>query len=385
MKIVIAPDSFKGNMRAVEACSIIEDGLRRYLPDAVYIKLPLADGGEGTAQTLIDATGGKILSCTVEDPLGRPITASYGILSDGKTAVMDMASASGLELLSEQELNPLLASTRGTGQMIVDAVKQGVDTVIMGIGGSATVDGGVGMAQTLGFSIHDNTGKDIRRGAVDLDKISVINDADMDTEVRQALHRVQFKIACDVTNPLLGEKGAAAVFAPQKGADAKMMIHLENSLQNLSEVWIKNGMLTTVMQPGDGAAGGLGAGLRAFLDAEILPGAQLVMEYTGFFDAVSNADLVITGEGRTDSQTKGGKLCSAVAAECHKRHVPVVLVSGALVGDLPAFHEDFFAAFSISSGQATLERQIRESKSDLYFTAMNIARFLQLSGKNHPA
>jgi len=361
MKVVVAPDSYKGNMRSVRICSIVKETLLKELPDAEVLTIPMADGGEGTVDAVVAATGGSFHHVDVCGPLGDPVRAQYGILPDG-TAIMEMASASGIELVSSDQLNPMEATTYGTGELVRHLIEEGHTSIVMGIGGSATVDGGTGMAQALGYRFYDSDGKEIlERGGKILSRISRIEPIKVNASIR---------VACDVTNPLTGPTGAAAVFGPQKGATENMVEALDAGLLNLMAIAGTSGA------PGDGAAGGLGYGLRVFCSAEILPGAQLIAETAGLPEALKGADLLITGEGRTDGQTASGKLCSVLAEMARERGVRTLLLSGALSGELDRFLDVFDFAFSISAGHSSLEACIQHAPEDLGFAVRNIARLL---------
>ncbi|MDR0455689.1 MAG: glycerate kinase [Treponema sp.] len=377
MNILIAPDSFKGNMSAAEVCAAIERGIIRADRNAGIFKIPLADGGEGTAKTLTEAAGGRLVKTPVTDPLGRTIEAVFGLIENGRTAVLDMAGASGMELLRREELNPLKASSRGTGELIRAALNAGAVNLIIGIGGSATNDGGIGMLGALGFRFLDEKGEDSGEGGEALAKIHRMESGGADPRLKT----VSIQTACDVTNPLTGTQGASAVFGPQKGADPLMVKFLDEGLSRLGKIWIQAGLAQDTDQKGDGAAGGMGAALRICLGAKMESGAMLVMRYAGFFEALEKADLVITGEGRTDSQSAGGKLCSTVARESRKAGVPAALLSGALEGDCQNLFPAFDYAVSISRGQPDLDSMIRDSSHDLSLAAENLIRALIL-GRN---
>jgi len=372
MKIIVAPDSFKGNMTALEACEAIEAGIKAVDPRATVYKVPLADGGEGTARAVTEAAGGRFVKVRVTGPLGDPVQAEFGLIDGDKVAVLDMASASGIELVRRDQLNPMKATTYGTGELIKAALATGARELIIGIGGSATVDGGVGMLSALGFKVLDAAGQDVGRGGQALAKIASVSAAEADPRLKQ----VSIKVASDVTNPLLGPKGAAAVFGPQKGATPEMVTLLDAGLGLLGQAWKRAGLAADVEHPGDGAAGGVGAALRTCLGASMESGALLVMRYAGFFDKIKDADLTITGEGMTDSQTAGGKLCSVVARESRAAKVPVALLSGALGGDAPNLLDSFDYAVSIACGQIGLDAMIKDSRRDLRFAAANLARAL---------
>ena len=374
MTVLVSPDSFKNNMSAPEVCSIIEEGIHRAQKDALVYKVPLADGGEGTARAVTEAAGGQFVKVTVTGPLGKRHETEFGLIEGGKTAVLDMASASGLELLQRDELNPLKASSYGTGELVAAALESGAEQLIIGIGGSATNDGGLGLISALGFKVLDASGNPVGQGGEALDK-AVSIDA---SGAMARLKNVKIKVACDVTNPLLGPKGASAIFGPQKGATPDMVKFLDGCLAKLGNAWIKAGMAQDVEHPGDGAAGGLGAALRICLGAVMESGAMLVMRYAGFFDKLKNADLVITGEGMTDSQTAGGKLCSVVSQEAHKAGKPVALLSGALSGDVQKLMEYFDYAASIAQGQIGLDVMIKDSRRDLGLAAENLIRAINI-------
>jgi glycerate kinase len=377
MKILIAPDSFKGNMRAAEVCAAISEGILRADGGAEIYRVPLADGGEGTARALTEAAGGRFVKAKVTGPLGETVEAEFGLIHGDKTAVLDMASASGIELVSRERLNPLKATSYGTGELIRAALDAGVQEIVLGIGGSATVDGGIGMLAALGFGITDGKGAPAGQGGEALERIAAVDVRGADPRLRE----VSIKVACDVTNPLLGPRGAAAIFGPQKGATPAMVETLDRGLGKLAEAWIRAGLASDVEQPGDGAAGGVGAAVRICLGARMESGALLVMEHAGFFDKLEGADLVITGEGMTDGQTLGGKLCSVAAQESRRRGVPVALLSGALGGDVAPLLEIFDYAVSIACGQPGLDAMIRSSRRDLAFAAENLVRALQIGRK----
>ena len=377
MKIMVAPDSFKGNMSAPEVCAAIEGGILRADKNAVVKKIPLADGGEGTARAVTEAANGSFIKVQVTGPLGKPVDAEFGLINGGKTAILDMASASGLELLKQNELNPLKTTSRGTGELIRAALETGASELVIGIGGSATNDGGIGMLSALGFEILDISKKPVGEGGQALAKIAFFDSKNAHPRLKE----VSITAACDVTNPLLGEKGASAVFGPQKGADPEMVKVLDAGLSVLADAWICAGLAKDVKQNGDGAAGGVGAALRICLNAKMESGALLVMKHAGFFTHLKDADLVITGEGQTDGQTAGGKLCSVVARVCRKAGVPAALLSGALGGDAGNLLSVFDYAVSISCGQTGLQAMIRDSRRDLALAAENLIRAIQIGRK----
>jgi len=377
MKIIVAPDSFKGNMNALDVCSIIEEGILRANKEATIYKIPLADGGEGTARIITQAVGGRFIKTRVTGPLGKKIDAEFGLINDGKTAVLDIASASGIELLDRNELDPMKATSYGTGELITATLDTGAKEIIIGIGGSAVNDGGIGMISALGFKVLNENGQSVGQGGEALNNIAKIDYSDADKKLKN----VSIKVACDVTNPLIGPNGASAVFGPQKGATVEMVKSLDAGLKKLGDAWIKAGLTNNVEQPGDGAAGGIGAALRICLGAKMESGAMLVMKYSGFFEHLSNCGLIITGEGMTDSQTAGGKLCSVVAREGRKAGVPVALISGALIGETQNLFSIFDYAVSIACGQIGLDAMIGDSKRDLAFAAENLIRAIKIGKK----
>ena len=373
MKIVLAPDKFKSCMTSPEVCRIMTRAFHSVMPDAEIISLPMADGGDGTMQAIASAMGGEIRKMTVVGPLGDPVEAEYAYLPESRTGVVEMASASGIALVDRSRLNPLKATTFGTGQLLKALLDAGAEDITIGIGGSATVDGGAGMAQALGYRLLDADGNDLPHGAEALSRLERIDASQADPRLKN----VRISIACDVTSPLLGANGAARVFGPQKGATPEMVEILENNLAHLGNVWIRQGMLNSVEEPGDGAAGGLGAGLRAFCKAEARSGAKLIMDLLHFEEHLNNASLVITGEGRTDDQTEAGKLCGEIASAAHAHNVPVLLLSGALAGNLEYFNRTFDFAFSISSGHTDLDSALKNGPDDLYFFCRNLALMLK--------
>jgi len=377
MKIIVAPDSFKGNMSSPEVCSLLEAGILRADKDAIICKIPLADGGEGTARAVTQAAGGHFVKTPVTGPLGKKIEAEFGLIKGGNTAVLDIASASGIELIDRNELNPMVATSYGTGELIKAAIDTGAGEIIIGIGGSAVNDGGIGMISALGFKVLDEKGRPVGQGGGALAKIAMVDCSGADKRLKS----VSIKVACDVTNPLLGPNGASAVFGPQKGADAEMVKILDDGLAKLADAWIRAGLAVDVSHPGDGAAGGIGAALRICLGANMESGAMLVMKYSSFFDHLSGCDLIITGEGMTDSQTASGKLCSIVAREGKKAGVSVALISGALGGDVSNLFSFFDYAVSIACGQTGFDAMIRDSKRDLGFAAENLIRAIQIGMK----
>ena len=331
MKIVIAPDSFKENLTSLEVASELETGLKRVWPDAVYVKVPMADGGEGTVQSLVDATGGTIVMTEVTAPLGDRVQASYGLLGGGRTAVIEMAEASGLPLVPKDKRNPLFATTYGTGELIADAIARGVEEIILGIGGSATNDAGAGLAQALGVRFLNFGGAPVntRIAGGDLGRVEALDLS----QINPGLARLRISVACDVTNPLCGEKGASRVYGPQKGATPEMVEQLDKNLAHFAHIVKRSTGIDVADRPGAGAGGGIAAGLMAFTNATLKRGVELVVAATKLEEHMKGADLAITGEGRVDFQTAFGKTPSGVAAAARKHGVPVVAIGGGLSDD----------------------------------------------------
>jgi glycerate kinase len=335
MKIVVAPDSFKGSLTAEEVSNAIEQGVREIFPEAEIVKIPMADGGDGTVQCLVNATGGEILRKKVTGPLGDEVLASYGILGDKKTAVIEMAEASGLTLIPDNKRNPLITTTYGTGQLIKSALDQGCRKMIIGIGGSATNDGGAGMVQALGAKLLDKDGEEIDFGGGELKKIFQIDTKYLDNR----LSETKVLIASDVSNPLCGPKGASQIYGPQKGATPEAIKELDESLAYFAKI-IERDLNKDVKDiPGAGAAGGLGASLIAFLDAELRPGIEIIIEIVKLEQAIKDTDLVITGEGKIDSQTIYGKAPIGVAKIAKKYNVPVIAVAAIISDDADIVHQ----------------------------------------------
>jgi len=371
MKVLLAPDKFKGSLTARQVCDAMTEGIRLVEPDAEIVALPMADGGEGTAQLLTEAVGGHWHLVTVADPLGRPVEAGFGLSADGQTAFIEMAQASGLRLLSNNEYNPLLTSTLGTGQLIKAAIERGANRIMLGIGGSATNDGGAGMAAALGWQFLDDRGYPIQPCGGSL----------------WAIHRiippseplpVAVEVACDVTNPLYGFNGAAHVYGPQKGASLADIELLDDGLRHLAQVIQNEFNLDLGHVPGAGAAGGLGAGALFFLKAKLKEGVQLVMEQIGWAAHLAGTDLVLTGEGKIDEQTLQGKLISGIARQSHQAGVPVIALCGTLA--LPPHqwqHLGLTAAFSCLHRPQSLTEALADAPESLaQATAAVIRTFL---------
>lgn len=379
MKFVIAPDSFKGGLTAKEVARVIARGLRRIYPDAQYELVPMADGGEGTVDALVSATGGHFVTARVHDPLNHLVDAQYGLLGDGKTAVIEMSAASGLQFVDHQTANPLVTTTYGTGELMRDAMGHGVSRMIIGIGGSATVDGGAGMVQALGVRLLGDDGKDIGMGGGALAELDRVDFSTIDPRLRH----LRIDIASDVTNPLTGPDGAAAVFGPQKGATPTMVQTLDHNLHHFSREISAAGGPDVEHTPGAGAAGGLGAGLLAFTGAHMRRGVELVIEASHLREKVRGADYVFTGEGSIDFQTKFGKVPYGVA-QSSKAVAPKAVVI-VLAGNIGRGVEQLYAKdaidaiFSTPAGAKALPQAMKDARNDIAQTAENVGRLIKAS------
>lgn len=374
MKFVIAPDSFKESLSAWEACQAIGRGLGRVFPEAELVYVPMADGGEGTVQSLVDATSGRIVRTTVTGPLGTPVEGFYGVLGDGKSAVIEMAAASGLALVPPTQRNPLVTTTRGMGELILSALNEGVETIILGLGGSATNDGGAGMAQALGVRLLAEDGTEIGDGGGEVGRIAHIDLSGVDPR----LAKVKFVAACDVDNPLIGERGASAVFGPQKGATPEIVKQLDANLAHYAAKMREDVGCDVAFMPGAGAAGGLGAGVVAFLQAELKRGVDIVIDATGLADHAVGADVVITGEGKIDGQTIYGKTPIGVAKTAKLHGVPVIGIAGTLAAGHEVVHEHGIdMVFTIVPGVTTLEEALLQAADNMERTAYNIGMALK--------
>ncbi|TFH28231.1 MAG: glycerate kinase [Bacteroidia bacterium] len=375
MNILIAPDSFKDCMSAWEVAIALGRGIKKILPDAVLVMVPMADGGEGTVESVIDATGGKRIEIPVMDPLMRKISSFYGITGDGRTAVIEMAAASGLELLEPEERDPWITSTYGTGQLIANALDQGCKKIMLGIGGSATNDCGAGMAEALGVEFSGRFGKLTARGGGALGEVESVHLEGLDGRIAGTT----FVVACDVNNPLTGPQGASAIYGPQKGADGAMVEKLDRNLTHFAGV-IENQFGKKISQiPGSGAAGGLGAGMIAFLDATLMKGFPLIAELTGLEEKIRQADLVITGEGKMDAQTQFGKTPLGVAQLAKKHGIPVIGVAGTLEEDAGVlYQEGFDLLLSIQEKPGDLATALSSAEPLLERTGERIGRIMSL-------
>ena len=378
MKVVIAPQGFKGSVSALDAARAMEEGALRVVPDAETVIVPVADGGDGTVETLVEATAGEVRCSTVTGPIGRAVSAEWGGLGDGRTAVIETARASGLTLLSPTELDPLRATTYGLGEVIRKALDAGFRSFIVGLGGSGTNDGGAGMAQALGVRLLDAAGNDLPPGGAALAHLRRIDTSEMDSRA----HEARFLVACDVSNPLTGPEGASAVYGPQKGATPKMIEQLDAALKNFAMVVERDVGVSIDYVPGSGAAGGLGGGMMAFLGGSLRAGADIVLDLVGLDEKLEGADLVITGEGRLDSQTVYNKAPIGVARRASKRNIPVIAVSGSLGQGYEVVHsEGIDAAVSIVPGPMTLEEASARSVELIADAVAGAMRFLMVGGR----
>ncbi|MGC3790813.1 glycerate kinase [Priestia aryabhattai] len=378
MKIVIAPDSFKESLTALHVCEAVEKGIKAHFPDVEISKVPMADGGEGTVQSLVDATGGQIIQAKVTGPLDKEVEAFYGILGDGNTAVIEMAAASGLHHVPVDKRNPLITTTRGTGELILKALDHKVKHIIIGIGGSATNDGGTGMAKALGAKLLDANGAEIKEGGGSLAQLASIDLTNLDSRLAE----VKVEVACDVDNPLTGETGASAVFGPQKGATPDMVKQLDRNLAHYAAIVGKEMGIHIQSIPGAGAAGGLGGGLLAFLSVELKPGVDIVIKATQLESYIKNADLVITGEGRIDGQTIYGKTPIGVAKTAKKHSVPVIAIAGSIgAGSEAVYEHGISALFSVVPGAVSLQEALEKADENIERTAKNVASVIRLGIK----
>jgi glycerate kinase len=377
MKIVIAPDSFKESLSALEVAAAIEAGMREVWPHAQYVKVPVADGGEGTVQAMIDATGGRRVEHDVTGPLGEPVRAFYGLVEadGGRLAVIEMAAASGLESVPPARRNPLLTTSRGTGELIRLALDAGARRFVLGVGGSATNDGGAGMLQALGVRLLDVDGREIGPGGGELARLARIDAAALDARVRES----EFQVASDVANPLVGPQGASAIFGPQKGATPGMVAQLDANLQRYADIVKRDLGQDVAGMRGAGAGGGIAAAMVVFLNGRLRPGVDIVTEAVGLDAAVRDADLVVTGEGRIDGQTVQGKTPMGVARVARAHGKPVIGIGGSLASDAGAVHaEGIDAVFAAVRRPGSLEEALAAGEENLRQAARNVAAALDL-------
>ena len=375
MKILVAPQEFKGSISALSVAEAAETGVMRVFPEAEVVLCPVADGGDGTLETLVEVSGGEVRTCSVQNPIGETITAQWGAMGDGVTAVIEMARTSGLALLSLDERDPLNSSTFGLGQAILEALNQGFRKFIVGIGGSATNDAGAGMAQALGATLLNAEGKSIAFGGAALADLRSIDISKMDTRIENS----QFMVACDVSNPLTGDEGASAVYGPQKGATPEMVAQLDNALLNFAEI-VKKDIGKNVSEiSGAGAAGGLGAGMLAFMGAELKAGVDIVLETVQLREKLSDVDLVITGEGGMDFQTVYNKAPIGVARIAGEFNIPTIAIAGLLGQNFTVVHDHGIrAATSIVDGPISLEESSERASELISNSVEESLRFISV-------
>lgn len=375
MKIVIAPDSYKESLSAMQVATEIEAGFREIFPDAEYVKIPVADGGEGTVQAMIEATGGRRVELEATGPLGQPVAAFYGLTGGDVIAVIEMAAASGLELVPPASRNPLISTSFGTGELIRGALDAGARRFILGVGGSATNDGGAGMLQALGVRLLDGQGAELGQGGAALAQLARIDLARLDPRIGDCV----FEIACDVSNPLVGPQGASAIFGPQKGASPEMVQQLDANLRHFADIIGRDLGQQVADVPGAGAGGGIAAAMMAFLGGRLRPGSEIVTDAVGLDAAVRDADLVITGEGRIDSQSVQGKTPVGVARVAQRHGKPVIGVGGCLAPDAAEVHSHGIdAVFAAVSRPCTVKEALDGAAVNLRSAARNIAATLKL-------
>ncbi|AEA13843.1 MULTISPECIES: glycerate kinase [Bacillus] len=380
MKVVIASDSYKESLKAIEVCEAIERGFRAIFPNAKYVKIPIGDGGEGTVESLVDATGGRIISISVTGPLRESVQAFYGVSKDKKTAFIEMAAASGLQHVPVEKRNPLITTTKGTGELILHALNQGAEYIILGLGGSATNDGGAGMLAALGVRFINDKGEVIDPSGGTLHSIVAIDFSQMDPRLKG----VKIEAACDVDNPLVGMQGASFVFGRQKGANVEMMKELDENLKHYANI-LKRYVSSDVSEiPGAGAAGGMGAAVISVLKGDLRRGIEIVLDYTNFDKHIEDADLIITGEGRIDEQTAYGKAPVGVAGRAKRFSVPVIAIGGSVSSDYSAVYEKGIdAVFSITTRPMTLEEAYRVAEENIEMTTKNIATVWKIASEKH--
>ncbi|BBV29453.1 glycerate kinase [Citrobacter werkmanii] len=374
MKIVIAPDSYKESLSALEVATAIELGFREIWPEADYVKIPVADGGEGTVEAMVAATQGHLVHVDVTGPLGNTIQAFYGLSGDERTAFIEMAAASGLEQVPANLRDPLKTTSWGTGELIRHALDAGVEHIIIGIGGSATNDGGAGMVQALGARLLDAQDEDIAHGAMGLESLTRIDISQLDPR----LAGCRIEVACDVTNPLTGKEGASVVFGPQKGATAEMIPRLDRALTHYAQLIARDLDVNVLELAGGGAAGGMGAALYAFCGAQLRRGIEIVTDALRLDACVADADLVVTGEGRIDSQTIHGKVPVGVAKIAKRYNKPVIGIAGSLTADVGVVHlHGLDAVFSVIYTICSLDEALKNASENVRMTARNVAATLK--------
>ncbi|BBL25597.1 glycerate kinase [Comamonas terrigena] len=375
MKIVIAPDSYKESLSALEVATQIERGFQEIFPDAQYVKVPMADGGEGTVQAMVEATQGRHIEVEVTAPLGERVTGFYGLTGDGRTAMIEMAAASGLALVPPARRDPRVTTSYGTGELITAALDAGARHLILGIGGSATNDGGAGMLQALGVQLLDAQGLQLGRGGAPLAQLDRIDASGLDVRLAECT----IEVACDVDNPLTGPRGASAIFGPQKGATPEVVQQLDANLQHFARIILRDVGADVDAVAGAGAAGGMGAAMLAFLKGQLRPGCEIIAKAVGLEAAVKDADLVVTGEGRIDQQTIFGKTPFGVATVAKQFGKPVVGIAGGLGTNAHVVHDHGIdAIFSVLSRICTIEDALAEAEHNVRSAARNIAAVLAM-------
>ena len=373
MKILIAPDSFKESLEALEVCHAIQSGFRQVFPNADYTLLPMADGGEGTSAVLSYVLGGRWKEVNVHDPLMRPITAKYLLLPDA-TAVIEIAQACGLHLLTVAERNPVITSSYGVGELITDALNEGVKRIIIGLGGSATNDAGLGMLTALGITFYDINENILAQGGGELARLQQLDDTNFHAQVLNTV----FEVACDVTNPLCGQLGASAIFGPQKGASPQQVEELDKALNHFATICEQHGYQECQEIAGAGAAGGLGFALMTFCNAQLKSGFDTVAETTNLSQHIANADLVITGEGKLDTQTSMGKVAGGISQLAKASHIPVIAICGSVDGLKPAETTQFDVVIPSIQKIDTIDNVFKNAYDNIETTAANIAAAIRL-------
>ncbi|MGF1845700.1 glycerate kinase [Vibrio lentus] len=386
MKIVIAPDSFKESLSAVSVAACIEKGFREIFPDADYVTLPLADGGEGTVDVLLQGLAGQKRTHQVEGPLGELVSAEWAMLepsaqNPNKTALIEIAAASGLDLLTPEQRDPLVASSFGTGQLILEAIEQAAQTIILGLGGSATNDGGAGIVQALGGRLLDRNGQELGRGGAALAELASIDLTGLDSRCAD----VELIVACDVDNPLCGDNGASHIFGPQKGASPEQVVTLDKALANFAKIAEAQGCVggddPVHKRVGYGAAGGTPMGLGLLFNMQIKPGIEMVLYVLQANDVLKGADLVITGEGQMDNQTLQGKTPYGIAKRASLQGIPTIGIAGSLGTEVEALYGEMSSLFGTVRSPQSLDQVLQEAEKNLTRTSRNIAATLKLGRK----
>jgi len=379
MKIVIAPDSFKESLSAADVATCIENGFSEIFPDSEYIKVPLADGGEGTVDVLVDALNGQRQNQIVRGPIKDDVNAVWALLDDGqsKTALIEIAAASGLDLITPEQRDPLLATSYGTGQSILQALDLGVQKILIGLGGSATNDGGAGILQALGGQLLDAQGNELPLGGAALANLASIDLTDLDKRCAN----VEFIVACDVSNPLIGKNGASAIFGPQKGATAEMVELLDNALSHFADIAEKTTRINHQQSAGFGAAGGAPLGLSLAFNIQIKAGIDMVLDILNVDELLHGADLVISGEGMMDNQTLNGKTPFGIAQRAVQRGIPVIAIAGSLGTEVDALYDSMGSIFGTVRSPQSLPQVLDEADKNLTRTARNVAATLAMGNK----